>query len=553
MTELLERVALAKEMKACPSHLKEGECDYTPPLELLGIYITYSTVARMVHRGQLEPAAGCYLNATLGCHTFCVVHHCTHESISQHNPEHAAFENTAFRLGTALLYVFDDGYREAHRFHHMRPNASNDPDLILSHSSLPTLGHVVHELSARQCYITLGAPITPNLAGVLRRLGLTSTVMNSWLAKRYMVNWDNVTLKMAVFEAQQIAKEREEYASLRRTLQATWTGATTLSVCLLALNFARWPHRHAPEPSEVESFYDTTFKAKGQVDLWMMGEGPHHLHHAKPDVSYSVLPRVCLELEQRRPDLMAKSRSTADVERLEHSGLAEAKHLDPLNDEPSMQFPWERTKAVRAGKDELALDLPAGVAKITKAVLDSALHVCTTADRELLRSVTRDMGFASTKEDDPDHPMPASSWATSVFADSTVRHLTSAREQILQEVDTVARRVGELVHANGGHIAGDEDLKSRYLDFFVALADATVSQEEQESFARAFAARISPHAVDAQARTRPEIIKRLRCHLESALPSNFMPDRWWYGGSEEKTRRRMAEMFMAPPAPRSRL
>ena len=169
MAWLRERLELAKEMRACPSHPKEGECDYTPPLELLGIYIAYSTIARMVHKGELDPAAACYLNAALGFNTFAVIHHCTHESVSQHNPEHAALENTAFRLGCALHYLFDDGYREAHRFHHIRTGAPNDPDLWVSDSSLPAVGNALFELTAIRHFVTLGVPLTPRLVELLRR------------------------------------------------------------------------------------------------------------------------------------------------------------------------------------------------------------------------------------------------------------------------------------------------------------------------------------------------------------------------------------------------
>ncbi len=68
----------------------------------------------MAHQGTLSQAAAAYFNAALGCHTFSIVHHCTHESLSQSNSRFEALENTAFRLGAALIF-FNDGYREAHR------------------------------------------------------------------------------------------------------------------------------------------------------------------------------------------------------------------------------------------------------------------------------------------------------------------------------------------------------------------------------------------------------------------------------------------------------
>ena len=42
----------------------------------------------------------------------------------------------------------------------------------------------------------------------------------------------------------------------------------------------------------LRSYYDTTFRGQTEVELWMMGEGPHHMHHAKNDVSYSYLTQV---------------------------------------------------------------------------------------------------------------------------------------------------------------------------------------------------------------------------------------------------------------------
>jgi hypothetical protein len=75
-------------MKASPSHIGAGECDYTPPLEMLGIYVVHATITKMAALGELDISAATYLNAALGCHAFCILHHCTHESISQSNPEH---------------------------------------------------------------------------------------------------------------------------------------------------------------------------------------------------------------------------------------------------------------------------------------------------------------------------------------------------------------------------------------------------------------------------------------------------------------------------------
>lgn len=261
----LERLEVIKEMKASPWHPRVGELDWTPPLELIGVFTAYSTVAKMVHDGELEPAAGLYLNSALAINAFCVIHHCSHESVSQHNPDHAALENTAFRLGTVLLFIMNEGFREGHKMHHLHLGTPLDPDLPMERASLPELGFGMFQSFAEPDYSA--------------------------------ANWDHMVLKLAVIEARKIIKQRSEYAKLHRTVQATYTGANQMSVVVGQLMFSRYVHRHSPVGDELESFYDGTFRSQGDVDLWMMGEGPHHLHHAKPDVAYSWLPKICQDLE----------------------------------------------------------------------------------------------------------------------------------------------------------------------------------------------------------------------------------------------------------------
>jgi hypothetical protein len=141
-----------------------------------------------------------------------------------------------------------------------------------------------------------------------------------------------------------------------------------------------------------------------------------------------------------------------------------------------------------------------------------------------------------------------------VFADETVLCLDAACGRIHREVAAVARNVGEHVQARGGSIAGDEDLKSRYFDFFVALCDTLVTAEDQQAFARAFAEHLLPEGLQNEGREmRREMLQRLKRHLESDVPSNFTADRSCYGGSEAKTRQRMTEIFFGRVAARSRL
>ena len=285
---LHERVALNQAMRSAPSHLPEGACDFAPPLELIGICITQACVTRMVMRGELEPSAAAYLCAALGCHTFTIVHHCTHESISQHNPQHARFENTVFRLAAGLIF-FDDGYREAHRAHHQRTNQANDPDLVLAHAPLPVLGQLLHAITSRPSFASIGVPVKPFQASFLHGCGLLRVFVHSWLAETALTKWPNVVLKMALFQGLDVLADPAAYPAqgLARALQATWRGtANGLTHMLLGLFFARYPHRNGIAlNNEVDSYYDSVFRGQGEVDLWMNGEGAHHMHHAKSDVS----------------------------------------------------------------------------------------------------------------------------------------------------------------------------------------------------------------------------------------------------------------------------
>jgi hypothetical protein len=285
-----------KAMRAAPSHISPaGACDFAPALDLLGVFVAHATVSRMVLRKELSAAAGAYLNAALGCNAFCVLHHCTHESISQHNAAHEAFENTAFRLGCFLIF-FDDGYKQAHRAHHQRVNEPDDPDLILSHTTLGELGSLIHAVGARRSFAGIGFQADLRLIKALHLLGIASWALSSRWVQASTIGWDNVAGKLAAFEALATlrdARHAAEYGALDTTLRATWRGANVLTFALLALFFARYPHRNAAAPNDGDgdkagrgsgssggssgssgsSFNDVTYRGQGQVDLWMMGVG----------------------------------------------------------------------------------------------------------------------------------------------------------------------------------------------------------------------------------------------------------------------------------------
>ena len=73
-------------------------------------------------------------------------------------------------------------------------------------------------------------------------------------------------------------------------------------------------------PVGLRSFYDTTFRGDSAVEMWMMGEGAHHMHHAQSDVGYSWLTQVCREVEAARPDIRDASRFIPkDIRDIEYS------------------------------------------------------------------------------------------------------------------------------------------------------------------------------------------------------------------------------------------
>jgi len=540
-----ERMEVMRAMKAAPSHISPaGSCDFAPALDLLGVYIAGVTISRMVLRKELSPAAGAYLNAALGANAFCVLHHCTHESISQHNPQHERFENTVFRLGCFLIF-FDDGYKEAHRAHHQRVNEPEDPDQILSHTTLPQLGSVIHAATSRRTYLNIGFKVDMRVIKVAHFLGITSMLLNSSILQKYEVAWDNLSGKIAAFEALDTLRDQRyaaEYSQLYTTLRGTWRGASALTFVLLALFFGRYPHRNGGVPNEVDSFYDGTYRGQGQVDLWMMGEGPHHLHHAKSDVAYTRLPAVCVEVEAAHPDIKTRSRGNADLRTLEHSGKLPPKM--GAEDAPPETAEFQRLKVEKlqdAMHKLLDGEAEAAVAAMSSAALDNALHACTTADRELLRSLHQQMGLQG-KYQPAGHPVPISSWHKTMLADETVAEIVTATQRIKDAVAGVAASVG----ARAPRVSSEEELKGKYFDFFVALADAVTSQEQRSLFYQRLAQRFPGAKSGAP---RAVVLERMREFLESKVPNNFTgTDKERRGtGTYYKTKERVGQMLFPHP------
>ena len=125
--------------------------------------------------------------------------------------------------------------------------------------------------------------------------------------------------------------------------------ATNLGQVILTLFFGRYPHRNGVDGThEEDTYHDNTFRGQGQVDLWMMGEGQHHLHHAKNDVNYSVLTKVSAEIDEQNPAIASLARGTGRPETILEL-LEPGQIPDVTGTEHAVQMePWERTLRVRA-------------------------------------------------------------------------------------------------------------------------------------------------------------------------------------------------------------
>ncbi len=225
----------------------------------------HAVVTRMVLRKQLSVNAGVFLNAALGNHAFTMLHHCTHESISQHNPEHMALENTVYRLACRVI-SFDDSYKVAHRAHHFCANHADDPDLLMSYTSLPVLGNALYLKSLGQMYVGIGSPINIWVSGFLYWTGLSDLLLSNVdvINKAPFIKWDCNLLKMATFESLNALETMDGAKDLHCTVSKTWSGASYISLMLAALFIARYPHRNGRETNVVASYYDCTYSGQGE-------------------------------------------------------------------------------------------------------------------------------------------------------------------------------------------------------------------------------------------------------------------------------------------------
>lgn len=110
--------------------------------------------------------------------------------------------------------------------------------------------------------------------------------------------------------------------------------------------------------------------------------------------------------------------------------------------------------------------------------------------------------------------MPIAGWADTVLSDKTADVLLANSARIKAEVANVAREVGGKMP----QLVSEEDIKSHYFGFFIALVDTMVTVEKQELFMQQYASllRSTPQAID-----RESLFTRLRSFLESPIPDNF--------------------------------
>jgi len=474
-------------------------------MEVLGIYIAHASVSEMVAAGDLALEVGAYLNAALSMHSFCALHACSHHAVSQHSKEHEAFENTVYRLA-GLPIFFDDSFRRHHTLHHSRTNSEEDPDHAAAVLSLPELGQFLN--SAHNLHIPTATP---------------------WF------HWDDVLTRYASVETLKalLQADDQRLQHVGRTLEVTWHRAAGVAKWIAALMFSRFPHRHGTNgiDHELASFFDGTCRAQDQVDLWMMGEGYHHGHHAKSDIPYTVLAKVGAELEERHPEMKLASRGMNGRDDRELGGLSDKLTLDePAPDQRS----WRRTLLAEGFIDMMETDVLNAIVGFADTVISSALDVTTTADLRLLRNFHHEMKL---REAEHSGPVPMAGWQESVLADSTQAALVREGARIKTRVRKSAEHVGnEFIAAGGKRTMYRSDIKGEYLRFFTAVFRACLKPRNTDLHpATCMSTLLSSEPKGADVETVPS-------YLESTLPSGPIQTAWGQG-SEHRTQSRAANLL----------
>ena len=131
-----------------------------------------------------------------------------------------------------------------------------------------------------------------------------------------------------------------------------------------------------------------------------------------------------------------------------------------------MDFSERRTREVLRAKSQIQNgDVAGGTSALATAVLESALHVCKSADRALLRKLHGDMRLSATREMDPHHPLPCATWGETVLSEEAAQVLEAHSAALADEVRSVSRRLGDSL--SSADLSTDEALKDNFLSFFV--------------------------------------------------------------------------------------
>ena len=521
------RMEFMRALKSTPSHPKLYELDYVQSMEVIGIWISFATIAKLSYEKKIDDYLATYLNATLALNAFIALHSATHESMSQHNEEHLAFEGLVFRMA-ALVANFDDGYKENHKRHHNKTNSpTEDPDYAAAFATLAELGFAFNHGNSNPLTF---APRREEMGG----------------------NWNFETSRIAAMLMTKFAISTPEYSKVGETLMKVWRQSNSITSMLLYLFFARYPHRKGYDPftgkmrNEMDSFYENTYRGQGQVDLWMMGEGFHNAHHAKNDIPYTVLPRVGKEVEEMYPEIKQKSRGNFKILDMEKEASNEgndvfAPELMNDGDREPMQFPYERTLKVRHGIDLLTTHQRPKEAIVTfaDAVITSALHVSGTADLSMLRDLHQQM----CKGVDPNTSkgvIPFHKWGETIFSDKNQQLLHKESENIKAEILKVAGQVGDKWIASNIAIKSKEDIKTNYLSFFKSIMLTFASEDDYSKFFKAFASEKANILPRADPSYNGETLME---YLNSELPNELIPPANRDLGSMDKCVQTIANMI----------
>lgn len=526
------RLELARAMDKSPNAPERDHGDMSIAMELLGTFVCHTTISRMVLQRKLSLEAGAYLNGVISLHAFCPTHAATHEGISQHNENLKAFENSIFRLGN-LLAGFTDEWKRDHHVHHAKTNTDEDPDAWAAKSPLPELGKVVGLLVNNPYIFLERQDIFPNI----------HASWNNWIGR--------------IARKEVVKYMFQHHPDSAHCLQATWDTATDMAQFILILFFGRYPHRNGismESANEIGNFYDTTYRGQGEVDLWMMGEGWHHGHHAKTDVPYNVLPKVGMDVEGTYPDLKRNFRTTMDIGRLEGSqGLPPRLQDDTSGPDP--QF-WQRTCAVRAAVSSMfreggsSKSVEKALTEVSDICLSTAFHVATSVDLALLRDLFHKMDL--TNNEAVKESLDFNEWPRTIFADETQQEVREKvgliRTQLAQQTAKLAEHL-QLPK----NIATGSDIKDCFLPLLESVIKAAIHPTKLDDFFHGFCRFLKQDCDEITGTPLGEacsqsLMERLREHLEAPLPSFDVKKEF---GSLQQVKCLLSKLLQ--PVPRAKL